>query len=266
MPGCRDLVSGTQTASLFHHFLFIPCFMRRSVALLLLLTTALLLAACGAFGDDTPPTRTPVPTFTMTPEGQAPQDSGVVQAPPADTPVPEPVAPEPEPAPTDTPVPSPTPEPTPTAEPTDTPEPTVTPTETPEPTPTPMPDYQFVLESAEQFPTQSLAADVVRVYAYIYSPTEFALGGYTIAVTHNGASLDVDAVSTAGLPQQTRSDPGPYTRFYNLTAIFVEAQAGQWVIELVDAESGEVIGPPAEFQLTADEATRELYVRYRIDS
>lgn len=229
-----------------------------------LLFLTLVLAGCGGFGRDTP-TRTPVPTFTMTPEGV-----GAVLAPPAEAtpipepevqepaPLPDPVVEEPTPVPTDTP----TPEPTATTEPTDTPEPTATPTETPEPTPTPTPDFRFALESAEKFPTQGLAPNVVRVYAYIYSPAEFALAGYSIAVTHNGASLPVDQVSTGGLPLQTRVDPGPYTRFHNLSAIFVEAQAGRWIIQVVD-EDGLPVGPPADFELSADETTRELYVRYR---
>jgi hypothetical protein len=103
---------------------------------------------------------------------------------------------------------------------------------------------------------------VVRIYLYVYSQAAFALPGYSIAVTHNGASLAVDQTSTGGLPQQTRNEPSPYTRFHNLSAIFVESQAGQWNVQLVD-DSGQFVGPPAEFQLSADETTRELYVRYR---
>jgi hypothetical protein len=145
---------------------------------------------------------------------------------------------------------------------TPTPEPTATPTETPVPTPTPTPSFLFDLESAEKLPTEGLAENVVRIFVYAYSPSEFGSGGYSIRVIHNGAVLPVEAVTTAGLPAQTRDEPGPYTRFSNLDAIFVESQAGDWTVELVDA-SGSPIGPPASFTLTADEITRELYVRYK---
>jgi hypothetical protein len=90
----------------------------------------------------------------------------------------------------------------------------------------------------------------------------FALEGYSLDVLHNGAELAVEEVSTGGLPDVTRSDPGPYSRFTNMNVIFVEAQAGSWAVQLVDAE-GTPAGPPATFELTADEDTRELYVRYR---
>jgi hypothetical protein len=238
--------------------------LRRSLFVLGLLSCAvIILAGCGGFGRETP-TRTPVPTFTPTPEGQAPV--GGIVAPAAQTeatPTPEAVAVEPPTPVPATPIPTDTPTPLPTPTPTDTPQPTPTPTETPVPTPTPTPDYGFVLESAEKFPTEGLVTGVVRIYLYVYSPAEFALAGYSLAVQHNGAPLPVDQVSTGGLPQQTRSEPGPYTRFSNLSAIFVEAQAGEWVVQLVD-EDGVPVGPPAQFELTADETTRELYVRYRV--
>ena len=142
------------------------------------------------------------------------------------------------------------------------PEPTATPTI--EPTPTASPDYGFILETAQKFPTESLAPNVVRIYAYIYSPTEFGLEGYSLSVRHNGAELAVDQQSTGGLPRVTRDAPGPYSRFTNLTAIFVETQAGDWVVQLADAD-GNPAGPPATFQLSSDEETRELYVRYRLE-
>jgi hypothetical protein len=46
-----------------------------------------------------------------------------------------------------------------------------------------------------------------------------------------------------------------------MSVIFVEAQAGTWQVQLVD-RSGTPMGPPATFELSADEVTRELYVRY----
>ena len=47
-----------------------------------------------------------------------------------------------------------------------------------------------------------------------------------------------------------------------MNVIFVEAQAGEWTVQLVD-ERGDRVGPIAQFQLTDEEATREIYVRYR---
>ena len=224
------------------------------------LALVLMLAGCGGRSV----TRTPVPTWTPTPIG------GQLVQPPTPLPEAKPGILQAEvilstPVPTETPSPiPPTPTPTETPVPTDTPtlEPTATPTETPEPTPTPTPSFLFDLESAEKLPTEGLAENVVRIFIYAYSPSEFGSGGYGIRVIHNGAVLPVDALTTAGLPSQTRDEPGPYTRFSNLDAIFVESQAGDWIIELVDA-SGASVGPPATFTLSADEITRELYVRYK---
>ena len=224
-----------------------------------------LLVVLGGCGDGRgEATRTPVPTFTPTPLGQgapiAPTQAGatvaaeVSAAAPTQTLTPIP------PAPTDTPAPTATSTPAPTA--TFTPTPTAVPTETPIPSPTPTPAYTFVLETAEKHPTESLAPNVVRIFLYVYTPGGLGLSGYSLRVTHNGAALPVDQVSTAGLPGLTRGEPSPYTRFTNMNVIFVEAQAGTWTATLVDAQ-GAAVGPPAEFQLTADEETRELYVRYR---
>lgn len=217
-------------------------------------------AGCSLFGGESP-TRTPVPTFTQTPVG------AVAEAGPTNTPAPQqnltPVVTLAPPTPTDTPTPLPptatatvTPEPTQTFTPSPSPEPTIT------PTPSPTPSFGFDLELAEKYPTESLAPNVVRIFLYVYSEQAFALEGYTLRVTHNGAELPVDQVSTGGLPDVTRSDPGPYSRFTNMNVIFVEAQAGSWVAQLVDGE-GSPVGPPATFEMTADEETRELYVRYR---
>ena len=81
-------------------------------------------------------------------------------------------------------------------------------------------------------------------------------------VIHNGTPLTVDEVSAAGLPEQTRKDPSPYTRFTNMNVIFVEPQTGTWEVQLVDQKHTPV-GPGAKFDLTTDERTRELYVRYK---
>jgi len=217
----------------------------------------LLLSGC-SFGQEAP-TRTPVPTWTPTTAAGAPQaEVPATQAPaavPATATLPPPQA-------TDTPiVATPTPEPTDTPAETPTPEPTATPAETPTPEPTATPDFVFALEAAEKFPTDSLAANVVRIYLYVYSPATYGLAGYTLQVRHNDEPLVVDEVSIGGVPIQTRNEPGPYTRFANMTVVFVEPQAGRWDIQLIDQESTPV-GPPATFELTADERTRELYVRY----
>ncbi len=230
------------------------------------LISVLVLSGCGGFGREQP-TRTPVPTFTATPvtEGSVPvavtmdqpTATATVQimmptATETFTPLPPP--------PTATPTPSNTPTPIPTA--TDTPVPSPTPTETPIPTPTPAPVFTFDLVAAEKHPTESLAPNVVRVFLYVYEPGGFGLGGYSLRVTHNGAVLPVDQVSDAGLPRTTRGEPSPYTRFTNMNVLFVEPQAGTWTVQLVDA-NGIPRGAAAEFVLTDDEVTRELYVRYR---
>lgn len=232
---------------------------RQNVRLLRLappLLFLLLLSGC-SFRAATP-TRTPFPTWTPTPLGQqAPPAAPVVQVtetptlpPPAAAPTETPTSAPPAPAPTDTPVEPPTPAPT------------DTPAETPTPEPTATPAFSFTLEAAEKFPTDSLAANVVRIYLYVYSPSAYGLAGYTLQVIHNGAALTVDEVSSSGIPEQTRDTPGPYTRFANMSVVFVEPQAGRWEIQLLDPQRAPV-GPPVTFDLTADERTRELYVRYR---
>ncbi len=237
----------------------------------------LALAACGG-GNETP-TRTPVPTWTPTPlAAAAPAQPGEEQN-AASTPglgaqvvdaaqVAAVIATETPtlPPPTDTPAPTATPVPTETPLPTDTPvatdTPTPVPTETPPP-PTPAPAvFPFELEAAEKFPTVSLAPNVVRIYGYVFSPAALGLPGYTLQVLHNGTPLIVAENSTAGLPTVTRTEPGPYSRFTNLSVVFVEPQAGEWRVQLLDPQ-GIPAGPEAIFNLTADEVTREIYVRYR---
>ncbi len=223
------------------------------------LMLVLWLSGC-SFGQSVP-TRTPVPTWTPTSVGQAPPQAG---APATQAPVAEPAtATEPPPPAVDTPTVEATPTPVPTDTPaeTPTPAPTDTPAETPTPEPTATSAYTFVLEAAEKFPTDSLAANVVRIYLYVYSPATYGLAGYTLQVRHNDEPLEVNEVSIGGVPIQTRDEPGPYTRFANMTVVFVEPQAGRWEIQLID-EASTPVGPPATFELTADERTRELYVRY----
>jgi hypothetical protein len=247
----------------------------RWVAWLLL---ALLLAACG--GSEPPPTRTPVPTWTPTPAvgGEQPAQQAAQPAPTvasgeigAQVVDPQQVAAAiatdtPTAAPTDTPTPIPTDTPLPTDTPTATatPLPTDTPTPAPTPTATATPDYPFALEAAEKFPTEALAQNVVRIYAYVYSPAEFGLEGYTLSVAHMGTPLVVEESSVAGIPSVTREESSPYSRFTNLSVIFVEPQEGEWRVQLLDSQ-GAPAGPEAIFTLSADEITRELYVRYLLE-
>jgi hypothetical protein len=122
--------------------------------------------------------------------------------------------------------------------------------------------YPFVLEEATKLPTESLARDVVRVWVYAYSAAEFGKEGYTIAVRHNGAPLEVGEETRGGLPEVTRPSPGPNTRFTNANVLFVEPQEGIWEVTLVD-ETGAQAGETAIFTLDGDETTRELYVRWK---
>lgn len=235
------------------------------VGWLILLLAALALAGCGG-RDEPTPTRTPIPTYTPTPIGQqaaAPAQQPVAQAAaPTDTPAPPTATPTPAPpTATFTPVP-------PTSTPTATETPTATPTETPTATPTPTvtptatPDYVFALEMVEQFPTQLPGVDEVRVYVYVYRGDAYALGGYTIRVSKNGAPLTVLARSTEGLPGETRPGPSPYTRFANLGAAFFEAPEGEWEVQLMD-RGGFPMGPPARFVMGPNDDLREFYLRYR---
>lgn len=227
----------------------------------------LITGGCGREGGS--PTRTPVPTWT--PEsavgvappageavGQVPVEptATVVFAMPTATLTATPIPP------TETPTPLPTDTPTPEPTATNTPTPTIEPTATATPQPTPTPSFTFDLELAEKHPTISLAPNVVRIFLYVADATGVGLADYSLQVFHNGAELVVDKVSSGGLPGLTRGEPSPYTRFTNMNVIFVEAQAGTWEVQLVDSR-GAVVGPMATFELTADEATRELYVRYR---
>ena len=103
---------------------------------------------------------------------------------------------------------------------------------------------------------------MVRIFLYAYAPDVFGLAGYSMQVLHNGALMPVEGETVAGVPEQTRLSPSPYSRFTNLNSIFVVSQAGEWQVQIVDRD-GKAVGPAARFELSAAESTRELYVRYR---
>ena len=177
------------------------------------LASATLLSGC-AFFQRGEPTRTPIPTFTPTPivvvvpAGSVPTDGAPAPNREAGSDGARPVqaqqiAPQ---APTSTPAPTSTLTPPPTA--THTATPAATATQTPTSTPTPIPDYKFELESAQKFPTESLAPGVVRVYVYAYAPGGFGLPGYGLRIVHNGATLTAEAESKGGLPELTRQGAG----------------------------------------------------------
>lgn len=244
---------------------------QRSLWLLICLVGWLLLTACSS-EPDIAPTRTPIPTYTPTPEGAAPAEAVAVVEPtqtpiPAATLVPVEVATEtptpvpPTETPTATPIP-PTETPTETPLPTETPTFTPTPTETPTVTPTPTPDYAFVLEAAEQFPSQVPEVDEVRIYLYVYSDSAYALPDYTLRVIKDNEPLLVQARSTGDLPGETRPGPTAYTRFANLGAAFFQDPLGAWSVQLV-GPNGEVAGPPATFVVGENDINREFYVRYK---
>lgn len=224
--------------------------------LCLAIASLLVAVALSACSDDSkqPPTRTPVPTWTATLAADVQAAAG------ASTPVQNPPPAQAADTATDTP-PPPAATDTPASAATDTPTPEPTPTLTPEPTATTA--YAFELETAEKFPTDSLAPNMVRVNLFVYNIDLLGLGGYRLRVTHNNADLVVDAVSADGVPKTTSDKPGPYTRFTNMNAVFVESQSGRWEVQLLDP-NGAPVGPVADFDLTADENTRELYVRYRL--
>jgi hypothetical protein len=155
---------------------------------------SLLLVVCSACSQGESPTRTPVPTFTLTPAGvaaapgstvaaeAAPTQAVVVTMPTATlTVTPIPPTATPTSAPTDTPTPVPTA--------TTTPTPTIAPTATATPLPTATPSFTFDLEVAEKHPTNSLAPNVVRVFLYVADQNGFGLEGYSLRVLHNGAEL-----------------------------------------------------------------------------
>jgi hypothetical protein len=125
------------------------------------------------------------------------------------------------------------------------------------PTVTPQPAVNFTLQTQEQFPETSH----VRIFLYVYSD-QSALEGYSLRVTKDGESLPVDGLSFGGQPAFTWPFADARQRFQNFKVEFPDVEAaGQWVLQLVDANDTPV-GPPATFTLSKDDPQQELYVRY----
>ena len=124
--------------------------------------------------------------------------------------------------------------------------------------PPPPPAFGFELQNAEQFPENKL----VRVFLYVFDSDQ-ALGGYSVRVTKDGGELSVSASSAQGQPGLTWPIADSRQRFQNMKVEFPGIQpAGTWVVQLVDG-GGSPAGPPATFNLSANDPSQELYVRYK---
>lgn len=118
-------------------------------------------------------------------------------------------------------------------------------------------DGDFTLAATERFAEPG----VVRLYLYVLDDNG-ALPGYSLRVTHNDEPLDVDEISFGGQPSFTWPVADARQRFQNMKVEFPGVEpAGDWEVQLVD-EEGNVVGPPATFELSENDDQRELYVRY----
>lgn len=123
--------------------------------------------------------------------------------------------------------------------------------------PAPAPVAQFDMIRQEQF----AEATIVRVFLYVTDGTT-GLEGYSARIAKDGRVLDVDAASFGGQPAFTWPFQDARQRHQNFKMEFPgEAAAGEWTVQLVNAD-GVDVGPLARFNLSADDAQRELYVRY----
>jgi hypothetical protein len=184
-----------------------------------------IMLACGggqrAAGPAAPPTRTPLPTFTVTPMPVSPP-----------TPTPAPVlidTPTPIPAtatptttftaiPTDTPVPTPMPTETPLP-PTNTPPPT--PTEAPPTeTPTPEPIIKYVIADTQR----ELNCDFTYIYGTVKNANNFGI-----------PDVEVRALGihqTTGLEFTTRTDAEGRYEIFRIP--FADLLSGQWAVMLME--------------------------------
>lgn len=120
-------------------------------------------------------------------------------------------------------------------------------------------DFAFDLVVQEQFSEET----VVRVYLYVFSDQVQALEGYSVKVTKNGVDLPVGSKSYGPQAGYTWPVSTARQRFENMKVEFPgESPEGTWTVELTDG-SGQIVGPPATFELSRSEPNQELYVRYK---
>lgn len=119
------------------------------------------------------------------------------------------------------------------------------------------PAASFILETQEQFPETSH----VRIFLYAYTG-QSAVEGYSLRVTKDGQEMPVDGQSFGGQPAFTWPFADARQRFQNFKVEYPDVDAaGQWILQLVDS-NGTPVGPPATFNLSANDPQQELYVRY----
>ncbi|MBN1995051.1 MAG: carboxypeptidase regulatory-like domain-containing protein [Anaerolineae bacterium] len=186
----------------------------------IILLTGLALACRGAqdtTGRVAPPTRTPLPTFTVTPTPALlplPSSTPPTETPflPPDTPTPSPTAP-----PTDTPLPTPTPTQQPLP-PTNTPLPP--PTEAPTITPTPAPIIKYVLAGAQR----EFNCDFTYIYGTVKNANNFGI-----------PEVEVRALGiheTTGLDFVTRTDAEGNYEIFRIP--FADLLAAQWAVMIME--------------------------------
>ena len=101
----------------------------------------------------------------------------------------------------------------------------------------------------------------VRLFMYVYSGAE-GLAGYSLWVRKDGLDLPVNVVSFGGSPGFTWPFQDARQRSQNWKAEFPDIPpAGRWEVQPID-EDGRIVGPPALFDIAADDSELELYVRY----
>jgi uncharacterized protein YraI len=145
--------------------------------------------------------------------------------------------------------------PTPTVASSPTPAPMETPPTTATPTAIP---YPFDLVEQKQF------AETVtpRIFLYVSDGSE-GLAGYTLRIRKDNVDLPVNVRSFYGPPGYTWPLPIDRQRFHNMKIEFPYLNVvGNWEVQLVDS-SGNLVGPPAFFQLKERDANQELYLHYR---
>lgn len=119
-------------------------------------------------------------------------------------------------------------------------------------------EISFELEAQERFPESS----VVRIYLFANNAGQ-GLAGYGLKVTKDGVDQPTSGISFAGPPGFTWPLQDARQRSQNLKLEFPGVDpAGTWQVTLVNRD-GQPVGPAATFTLTADDAERELYVRYK---